>query len=137
MLRRLWTGAACTGMIRGVEHLVDLDALASRLPHLERWKQSARVGEPTWRDEKAKWPQQSIADRSAVQVPESLGLRVSIGADEWEFVVWTGGWADAHTFVGGVLEPAGPEFVDADEAYAAVLSSINSFLTATTGSGHR
>jgi hypothetical protein len=112
-----------------VDHLVDLDALALRLlPDLDRWRQSASVGPLTWRDEEAAWPQPIVSDRSAVRVPESLGVQLSRGDDEFEFIVWTGGWADVGSLVGGVPEMTAPRFVDERAAHALITALVEDFL---------
>ena len=81
----------------GMDHLVDLDELASRLePVLAEWARTAQVGPLTWRDEQASWPQPITTDRSSVAIPESLGVRVTSGDDEIEICVWTGGWTGDH-----------------------------------------
>ncbi|MGN8049120.1 hypothetical protein ACTJKO_05480 [Curtobacterium sp. 22159] len=119
-----------------MEHLVDLDGLASRLlPDLQRWQQSVQVGPVTWRDENAEWPQPIVDDRSAVEVPESLGLRLWHGSDEFEIVIWTGGWVDAGSFVEGELEQPALAFADEDEAYEAMCACVEAFISATLDDG--
>ena len=114
-----------------MEHLVDLDDLASKLaPHLSRWETVATVSGLTWRDEKASWPQPIVTDRAAVQVPESLGLTVSNGPDDaLQVVVWTGGWADANALKGGTISTPHLTFTDADEALGAVVLFVDRFLS--------
>lgn len=113
-----------------MEHLVDLDELASRLGSaMEQWSKQATVGPLTWRDEKASWPQPIVTDRAAVEVPESLGVRLSRDPqDEMEVVVWTGGWADVIMVMDGEALDLCPEFTDVDGAYAAVARNVEDFL---------
>lgn len=114
-----------------VEHLVDLDALASRLqPVMRDWERWASVGPLTWRDEAAAWPQPITSDRSSVRVPESLGLtlRKHTSGDEFEAVVWTGGWADVGYLLGGEVYTFCPEFRDVDGAYTAATTEVEDFL---------
>ncbi len=87
------------------------------------------MGPLTWRDEKASWPQPIVTDRTAVEVPESLGIRLSLEPDdEMEFVVWTGGWADVVMMKDGEAVDLCPEFRDVDGAYAAVVRNVEDFL---------
>lgn len=114
-----------------VEHLVDLDTLATRLQAvMPEWQRWAAVGPLTWRDEAAAWPQPITSDRSSVQVPESLGctLRKHASDDEFQAVVWTGGWADVDYVLGGEVYTFCPEFRDVDGAYSAVTKEIEDFL---------
>lgn len=112
-----------------MEHRVDLDVLAGRLePMLAKWSKTARVGQLTWRDEQAEWPQPITSDRSCVAVPESLGLRITSGADEIEVCVWTGGWADIDWVDDGEGQGLCPEFTDVDGAYAAVVQNVEDLL---------
>jgi hypothetical protein len=111
-----------------VEHLIDLDALAQRLrsltPEWERW---ASVGPFTWRDEHASWPQPIVSDRAAVNVPETLGVRLQRDDDEKEIVVWTGGLAEIDWVLNGEGASLCPEFRDVDGAYAAVARNVPDF----------
>jgi hypothetical protein len=113
-----------------VEHLVDLDVLADRLRAvIEEWKVRARVEPLTWRDEQASWPQPIVSDRASVEVPESLGIKLWRDPDdEFEAVVWTGGWADVAFLVDGEVYNHGPDFRDVDGAYAAVVKNVEDFL---------
>lgn len=114
-----------------MEHLVDLDVLAERLRSVvEEWARVVSVGPLTWRDETAAWPQPITSDRSGVQVPESLGFRLSTHdlEDEFEMVVWTGGWADVDYVLGGEVYHFCLEFRDADGAYRAVVMEVADFL---------
>ncbi|RPF21482.1 hypothetical protein EDD34_2111 [Myceligenerans xiligouense] len=114
-----------------VEHLVDLDVLADRLlPVIEEWKRTAFVGPLTWRDEGSGWPKPNTSDRSHVIVPESLGLRLRKHAldDEFEMVVWVGGWADVDYLLDGEIYAFCPEFRDVDGAHRAVINEVTDFL---------
>jgi len=91
-------------------------------------RRSAKVGPFTWRDEQAQWPQPLETDRTVICVPESLGFRLGHDEDELEIVVWTGGWADIDRLLGGEVTSLCPEFLDVDEAYAAVVSNVEDFL---------
>jgi hypothetical protein len=112
-----------------VEHIVDLDELARRLqPVLTEWTKTARVGPLTWRDEKAEWPKPITSDRSSVDLPESLGLRIESGVDEIKVCVWAGGWADIDWVDGGEANSLCPEFRDVGGAYAAVVGTVDDLL---------
>lgn len=114
-----------------MEHLVDLDVLADRMRSvIEEWKRFASVGPLTWRDEAATWPQPITPDRSTVRVPESLGFRLRKHAldDEFEMVVWTGGWADVVYLLDGEVYSCCPKFRDVDGAYGAVVKEVADFL---------
>lgn len=63
-------------------------------------------------------------DRSGLQVPESLGVRLLHGHDEAEFVVWTGGWADIGFLLDGEASDLYGEFQDVDGASAAVARNV-------------
>lgn len=114
-----------------MEHLVDLDILADRLLALiEEWNGLASMGPLNWRDEAATWPQPITPDRSCVRVPESLGftLRKHALDDEFEMVIWTGGWADVGYVLNGKVDSFCPEFRDVDGAYRAVVKEVGGFL---------
>lgn len=108
------------------------DVLAGRLmPVVSEWRSrsGADVGPLTWRDELASWPQPILTDRSSIEVPESLGLRVRRGhVDELEVCVWTGGWADVDYVRDDQAVDRYPHFDDADGALAAVVESVEEFL---------
>jgi hypothetical protein len=79
-----------------MDRQVDLDAVAAELAgHRARWVRGGlAIGELTWRDAAAPWPQPIVTDRAAVADPESLGV-VFCRSDggEVELVLWRGGWA--------------------------------------------
>lgn len=82
------------------------------------------MGPLACRDEQASWPQPIVSDRASVQVPESLGIRLWRDPDdEFEAVVWTGGWADVAFLIDGDVYNFGPEFRDVDGAYGAVVKT--------------
>lgn len=95
-----------------MEHLVDLDELAARLRgKILAWRGVALVDAFTWRDENASWPQAILSDRAEVEVPESLGLRLSLPSDdEVAIVVWTGGRADVGGLLGSTIFSDCPHF---------------------------
>jgi len=86
------------------------------------------VGPLTWRDEVSGWPHRIVADRNAVGVPESVGIRLQRGDDEMEIVVWTGGWAYVIVAIDGEVRNLCPGFSDVDAAYAAVARRVEDFL---------
>ncbi|MEV0700093.1 hypothetical protein AB0I53_19600 [Saccharopolyspora sp. NPDC050389] len=70
-----------------------------------------------------------MSDRAAVEVPESIGIRLRRDPDdEIEVVVWTGGWADVGYLLDGEVTDLCPEFQDVDGAYAAVVNNVEDFL---------
>ncbi|NJQ04107.1 hypothetical protein [Streptomyces lonarensis] len=80
-----------------MDHVVDLDAVAALLAQrAEAWTSAGlEVGQLTWRDGAAPWPQPHHTDRERVHDPDSLGIVVT-GPDEAELsiVLFRGGWAD-------------------------------------------
>ena len=116
-------------MMSSVDHKVDLDELATRLERTRAdWERTAHVGPLTWRDAQAPWPQPIVSERSAVAVPQSVGVVLRYGEDEAEFVVWTGGWADIGMLMDGEVVNLYAEFQDVDGAYAAVARNVEDFL---------
>lgn len=114
-----------------MEHLVDLDELVEVLrPAIEAWRRRAVVASPTWRDETATWPQPITPDRSAIRIPESLGLSLQKpdGIDSMSVTVWTGGWADVDFLLDDTLYVASPWFTDVDGAAAVVVDLVDDFL---------
>ncbi|MER5883664.1 hypothetical protein ABT160_07530 [Streptomyces sp. NPDC001941] len=104
-----------------VDSVVDLDeAAALLLERVARWRSAGlEVGEPTWRDGEAPWPQTLETDRARVRDPDSLGVVIRGAAEaELQVVLWRGGWADVDFLMarledGGVL-PA-PDIVSASD----------------------
>jgi hypothetical protein len=98
-----------------VDRLVDLDAVAAELAgrRIEWVDAGLTVGELTWRDAAAAWPQPIVTDRAAVADPESLGVVFrGSGGDEAELVLWCGGWADLDALLGDEVVAEGLEFAD-------------------------
>jgi hypothetical protein len=74
-------------------------AVSWRSAHLE-------VGQMTWRDGEASWPQTLETDRARVRDPDSVGVVISgPGEAALSVVLFRGGWADVD-FVAG-LDDAG------------------------------
>lgn len=91
-----------------MERVVDLDQAAAVLAErAARWVEAGlTVGEVTWRDEAAPWPQRLETDRELVGDPHSVGVLISGPADaELSVVLFRGGWADVD-FIAG-LDDAG------------------------------
>jgi hypothetical protein len=114
-----------------MDHLIDLDAVAEELGQRRAdWVGAGfKVGDFTWRDAAAKWPQPLVTDRALVADPESLGLTLRDGRQEAELVLWTGGWAGLVALIGGKSVAETPEFADvsarvavADELFARLSS---------------
>jgi hypothetical protein len=71
------------------------------------------VGEFTWRDAAAAWPQPIVTDRESVADPESLGVILDAGGGaEAVLVLWTGGWADLEASINGQVVAETPVFAD-------------------------
>ncbi|MFE4874295.1 hypothetical protein [Streptomyces sp. NPDC056682] len=90
-----------------MEHVIDLDqAVAAIAERAARWRAAGlRVGQVTWRDEAAPWPQRFETDRALVRDPDSLGVVISGPADaELSVVLFRGGWADVD-FYDGLNDP--------------------------------
>lgn len=91
-----------------MERVIDLDQAAAAIAgRAGRWLAAGlKVGQLTWRDEAAPWPQELETDRALVRDPDSIGLLISGPADaELSVVLFRGGWADVD-FVAG-LDDAG------------------------------
>ncbi|MFF5706581.1 hypothetical protein ACFY7H_29445 [Streptomyces sp. NPDC012794] len=87
-----------------MDRVVDLDeAAVLMLERVARWRAAGlEVGEMTWRDWEAKWPQPLETDRARVNDPDSLGVVISGSAEaELQVVLFRGGWADVDFFDGG------------------------------------
>ncbi|MFI0976147.1 hypothetical protein ACH4SP_03855 [Streptomyces sp. NPDC021093] len=86
-----------------MDRAVDLDEAAAVLAErVARWRSAGlAVGELTWRDGEAEWPQPLETDRARVNDPDSLGLVISGPAEAWlSVVLFRGGWADVDFFDG-------------------------------------
>ncbi|MFB9905094.1 hypothetical protein [Allokutzneria oryzae] len=80
-----------------MDRLVDLDAAAQEIESRRTtWEQAGfTVGQKTWHDFTAPWPQTLHTDRAAVEDPDSVGIRLDHdGGPALEIVLFTGGWAD-------------------------------------------
>jgi len=120
-----------------VDQLVDLDAVAAELTRrLPEWVGGGlTVGEFTWRDAAAAWPQPIVTDRVAVAEPASLGLGLrGPGGGEAELVLWCGGWADLDGILGDEVVVEGPEFADVAGCVAVADSLARRLLQAAGGS---
>lgn len=98
-----------------VDRVVDLDAVLAELTgRRPEWtRRGLVVGEFTWRDAAAAWPQPIVADRESVADPESLGMTLDAGGGaEALLVLWTGGWADLEASINGQVVVETPEFAD-------------------------
>jgi hypothetical protein len=98
-----------------VDRVVDLDAVLVELTRRRPgWtRRGLVVGEFTWRDAAAAWPQPIVNDRESVADPESVGMTFDAGdGAEALLVLWTGGWADLEASINGQLVLEAPEFVD-------------------------
>jgi hypothetical protein len=104
-----------------VDRLVDLDSVLVELSRrCPEWTQRGLVvGEFTWRDAAASWPQPIVTDRASIVDPESLGMTLDAGGGvEALLVLWTGGWADLEAAIDGELVLDAPEFVDVQSCVA-------------------
>ncbi|MEV7526309.1 hypothetical protein [Streptomyces sp. NPDC091371] len=89
-----------------VDRVIDLDEAAAILAdRAERWRSAGlEVGQMTWRDAQADWPQPLETDRARVRDPDSLGLTLSGSAEaELSVVLFRGGWGDVD-FIAGLDE---------------------------------
>ncbi|MBT2453156.1 hypothetical protein J7F03_40325 [Streptomyces sp. ISL-43] len=92
-----------------MERVIDLDQAAAVIAErAARWLAAGlKVGQATWRDETAPWPQRFETDRTLVRDPDSVGVFIAGPADaELSVVLFRGGWADVDYFDG--LGDAGP-----------------------------
>ncbi|OEJ23034.1 hypothetical protein AR457_38210 [Streptomyces agglomeratus] len=104
-----------------MERVIDLDQAAAIIAErVARWLAAGlKVGQVTWRDETAPWPQQLETDRTLVRDPDSVGVLISGPADaELSVVLFRGGWADVDYF---------DEFDDAGPLPAFSISSAAAF----------
>ncbi|MFJ9775934.1 hypothetical protein ACIRVF_32635 [Kitasatospora sp. NPDC101157] len=80
-----------------MDRIVDLDGAAAEVAaRAPGWRAAGLVvGELTWRDAAAPWPQGLETDRARVGDPDSMGVLVS-GPRETvlSVVLFRGGWAD-------------------------------------------
>lgn len=86
-----------------MDRVVDLDDAAALLvDRVARWRLAGLdVGEMTWRDGVAAWPQPLETDRARVDDPDSLGIVISGSAEaELSVALFRGGWADVDFFDG-------------------------------------
>ncbi|MEU5894322.1 hypothetical protein ABZ835_47215 [Streptomyces sp. NPDC047461] len=92
-----------------MERVIDLDQAAAVIAErAARWLAAGlTVGQVTWRDETASWPQRLETDRTLVRDPDSVGVLIS---GQWDaglsVVLFRGGWADVDYFDG--LDDGGP-----------------------------
>lgn len=93
------------------------------------------VGEFTWRDAAAQWPQSIVTDRASVIDPESLGMTFNAGERaEALLVLWTGGWADLEAAIDGQLVLEAPQFADVQSCVAVADALVERLLgSATSG----
>jgi predicted NBD/HSP70 family sugar kinase len=80
-----------------VDRVVGLDEVAAVLAdQTVGWRSAGlEVGQVTWRDAEASWPQPLETDRARVQDPDSVGVVISgPGEVELSVVLFRGGWAD-------------------------------------------
>jgi len=105
-----------------MDQVVDLDAvLVELVRRRQEWTRSGLVvGDFTWRDAAAAWPQPIVIDRESVADPESLGMTFDAGdgAEAALLVLWTGGWADLEASINGQVVLEAPEFFDVESCVA-------------------
>lgn len=92
-----------------MERVIDLDQAAAVIAERAvRWLAAGlRVGQVTWLDETAPWPQRLETDRTLVSDPHSVGVLISGPGDAGlSVVLFRGGWADVDYFDG--LDDGGP-----------------------------
>ncbi|MFF2324740.1 MULTISPECIES: hypothetical protein [unclassified Streptomyces] len=80
-----------------MDRALDLDeAAAVLLGRAVSWRSAGlEVGQLTWRDAEASWPQPLETDRARVHDPDSVGVVISDPAEaELSVVLFRGGWAD-------------------------------------------
>ncbi|MFF3159444.1 hypothetical protein [Streptomyces sp. NPDC057910] len=91
-----------------MDRVVDLDEVAAVVAgRTVGWRSAGlEVGQVTWRDAEASWPQPLETDRARVHDPDSVGVAISgPGEAELSVVLFRGGWADVD-FIAG-LDDAG------------------------------
>ncbi|MDG5805800.1 hypothetical protein P9869_24705 [Streptomyces ossamyceticus] len=80
-----------------MDRVVDLDEVAAVVAgRTVGWRSAGlEVGQVTWRDAEASWPQPLETDRARVNDPDSVGVVISgPGGAELSIVLFAGGWAD-------------------------------------------
>ncbi|MGY0489396.1 hypothetical protein [Streptomyces sp. WG-D5] len=80
-----------------MDRVVDLDEAAAVLAgRTVGWRSAGlEVGQVTWRDAEAPWPQPLETDRARVHDPDSVGVTLCGPGDaELSVVLFRGGWAD-------------------------------------------
>ncbi|MFJ3723912.1 hypothetical protein ACIPYQ_15245 [Streptomyces sp. NPDC090045] len=80
-----------------MERVIDLDEVAGVLAgQTVGWRTAGlEVGQVTWRDAEASWPQSLETHRARVHDPDSIGVVISgLGEAELSVVLFRGGWAD-------------------------------------------
>jgi hypothetical protein len=112
-----------------MDHIVDLDELAVRLQEgLHIWRAFGTVTEFTWRDERDSRRQRLSTDRVSVLVPESLGFTiVHDWFHEFQFVAWTGGWADINYIKDDAVVSRTPKFSTVEQAFSVAQREIERF----------
>ncbi|MFJ7416895.1 hypothetical protein ACIQWZ_39815 [Streptomyces sp. NPDC098077] len=86
-----------------MERVIDLEQAAAIIAErVARWVAAGlTVGQVTWRDETAPWPQRFETDRALVRDPDSVGVLISGPGDAGlSVVLFRGGWADVDYFDG-------------------------------------
>jgi len=109
-----------------VDRVVDLDAvLVEIIRRRPEWtRRGLVVGDFTWRDAAAAWPQPIVTNRESVADPESLGMTLDAGGGaEALLVLWAGGWADLEASINGQVVLETPEFGNL-EACVAVADAL-------------
>ncbi|THA68730.1 hypothetical protein E6P78_13755 [Streptomyces sp. A0958] len=89
--------------------MIDLDQAAAVIAErAEQWLAAGlKVGQVTWRDATAPWPQRLETDRGLMRDPDSVGVLIRGPADaELSVVLFRGGWADVDYWDG--LDDGGP-----------------------------
>jgi hypothetical protein len=115
---------------------IDLDRVAGKLTELRPgWTQRGlTIGELTWRDAAAAWPQPIVTDRNQVADPESLGITLTASnGNEGFLVIWRGGWADVGQLIYGKALHGAPDLRDEADC-TALAESIASQLAAPPSS---
>lgn len=112
-----------------MDRVIDLDQaaaqIARRVPVWSSW--GLRPGAVTWRDGAASWPQRVETDRSRIENPDSVGIRIEHTGDLFPalgVVLYRGGWADVDALTtDGTVVAECPHPATADE-FGAVLDGL-------------